>query len=86
MPRVLVIEDESRVLRSLVEGLRAAGFEVKAAARGDDGSRLAASEPFDCIILDWMLPGRDGLQVLCRPAPGRADHAGPAADGSGRHR
>ena len=64
MPRVLVIEDEARVRRSLEEGLRAAGFEVETAARGDHGSRLATSQSFDCIILDWMLPGRDGLQVL----------------------
>ena len=64
MPRVLVIEDEARVRRSLEEGLRAAGFEVETAARGDQGSRLATSQSFDCIVLDWMLPGRDGLAVL----------------------
>ena len=43
MSRVLVIEDERRVLRSLEEGLRAAGFEVEAAATGDEGARLAAA-------------------------------------------
>jgi two-component system copper resistance phosphate regulon response regulator CusR len=64
MPRVLVIEDESRILRSLEKGLQAAGFEVETAATGDEGTRLAISQPFDCIVLDWMLPGRDGLQVL----------------------
>jgi two-component system copper resistance phosphate regulon response regulator CusR len=64
MPRVLVVEDERRVLRGLEEGLQAAGFEVVTAAAGDEGSRLAVSQPFDCIVLDWMLPGRDGLQVL----------------------
>ena len=64
MPRVLVIEDESRILRSLEKGLQAAGFEVEAAATGEEGSRLATSQAFDCIVLDWMLPGRDGLQVL----------------------
>ncbi len=64
MARVLVIEDEARVLRSLHEGLHLAGFDVKSAATGDQGARLAISQPFDCIVLDWMLPGRDGLQVL----------------------
>jgi len=64
MPRVLVIEDEPRVRRSLKEGLRAAGFEVEVAAAGEDGGRLAASLLFDCVVLDWMLPGRDGLQIL----------------------
>jgi two-component system copper resistance phosphate regulon response regulator CusR len=64
MSRVLVVEDEARMRRSLADGLRAAGFEVETAATGDDGTRLATSRPFDCIVLDWMLPGRDGLQVL----------------------
>jgi DNA-binding response OmpR family regulator len=64
MPRVLVIEDEARVRRSLEDGLRVAGFEVETAATGGEGSRLATSRPFDCVILDWMLPGRDGLQIL----------------------
>jgi DNA-binding response OmpR family regulator len=64
MARVLVVEDEPRVRRSLTDGLRGAGFEVEAAATGDEGARLAASRSFDCVVLDWMLPGRDGLQVL----------------------
>ncbi len=64
MPRVLVVEDEPRVLRGLEEGLRGAGFEVEGASNGDDGARLACSRPFDCVVLDWMLPGRDGLQIL----------------------
>jgi two-component system copper resistance phosphate regulon response regulator CusR len=64
MPRVLVIEDEPRVRRSLQEGLRGAGLEVETAATGDDGARLLAARSFDCVVLDWMLPGRDGLRLL----------------------
>jgi two-component system OmpR family response regulator len=64
MPRVLVIEDEVRVLRNLEEGLRGAGFEVETAATGDEGARLATTRPFDCVVLDWMLPGRSGLQII----------------------
>jgi two-component system OmpR family response regulator len=64
MSRVLVIEDEARVRSSLEQGLRAAGFAVQTAATGNEGSRLAVAHPFDCIILDWMLPGRDGIQIL----------------------
>jgi two-component system copper resistance phosphate regulon response regulator CusR len=64
MPRVLVVEDEPRVLRSLDDGLRGAGFQVRGAATGEEGARLAAGERFDCLVLDWMLPGRDGLQIL----------------------
>jgi two-component system copper resistance phosphate regulon response regulator CusR len=64
MPRLLVIEDDPSVLRSLEEGLRGAGFEVQTAATGFEGARLATTETFDCIVLDWMLPGRDGLHIL----------------------
>src|SRR5260370_414671 len=64
MPRVLVIEDDPRLRRSLAEGLRAAGLEAQTAATGDEGARLGTAQPFDCVVLDWMLPGRDGLQVL----------------------
>lgn len=64
MPRLLVIEDDMSVLRSLEEGLRGAGFEVQTAATGLEGARLATTRQFDCIVLDWMLPGRDGLQIL----------------------
>jgi DNA-binding response OmpR family regulator len=64
MPRLLVIEDEVKVLRSLEDGLRSAGFEIEVAATGDEGARRAASPALDCIVLDWMLPGRDGLDIL----------------------
>jgi DNA-binding response OmpR family regulator len=62
--RVLVVEDERKVLRSLERGLREEGYEVCAAATGEEGLRQAAAQPFDCVVLDLLLPGRDGLQVL----------------------
>src|SRR5262249_33161505 len=62
--RVLVIEDERKVARSLQRGLQAEGYEVITATNGDDGLEQANTHPFDCVILDLMLPGRDGLQVL----------------------
>jgi heavy metal response regulator len=62
--RVLVVEDELRV-RSFVErGLREAGFAVDVAVDGEDGLRLALVNPYDVIVLDLMLPKRDGLSVL----------------------
>jgi two-component system, OmpR family, copper resistance phosphate regulon response regulator CusR len=64
MSRVLVIEDERKMLRSLERGLRAEGYDVTTAATGEDGYRLATEGRFDCVVLDLMLPGRDGLQVL----------------------
>ena len=62
--RVLVVEDERKVLRSLERGLRDEGYDVCAAATGEEGLRQAAAQPFDCVVLDLLLPGRDGLQVL----------------------
>lgn len=62
--RLLVIEDEPKVGHALQEGLRAEGYEVALAGTGEEGFFLASSRPFDVIVLDVMLPGRDGLQVL----------------------
>jgi DNA-binding response OmpR family regulator len=61
---VLVIEDERKVLRSLERGLRDEGYEVVGASNGEIGYQQAINQPFDCIILDLLLPGKDGLQVL----------------------
>jgi two-component system copper resistance phosphate regulon response regulator CusR len=64
MSRVLIIEDQPKLLRSLQQGLQEAGFDVLTAETGDSGFDLAQSAGVDVIILDWMLPGRDGLQLL----------------------
>jgi two-component system copper resistance phosphate regulon response regulator CusR len=64
MPRILVVEDERKARQGLEQALRAAGYAVAATATGDDGLRLILADPFDCLILDWMLPGRDGMEVL----------------------
>jgi DNA-binding response OmpR family regulator len=61
---VLIIEDERKVLRGLERGLQAESYEVVTAATGEEGLELANAQPFDCLIVDLMLPGRDGLQVL----------------------
>src|SRR5262249_31009370 len=64
MPRVLVVEDERKVLRSLQRGLEREGYDVATAADGDAGYELALTQPSDCVVLDLLLPGRDGLHVL----------------------
>jgi len=64
MPRLLIIEDERKVLRSLERGLQAEGYEVATAATGEAGYEQAQTQPVDCLVLDLMLPGRDGMQVL----------------------
>jgi DNA-binding response OmpR family regulator len=61
---VLVIEDESKVRRGLERGLQAEGYQVVTAATGEAGYQLAVTRPFDCLVLDLMLPGRGGLDVL----------------------
>jgi two-component system copper resistance phosphate regulon response regulator CusR len=64
MARLLVVEDERKLLRSLQRGLEGEGYEVAAATNGETANALLAREAFDAVILDWMLPGCDGLQVL----------------------
>lgn len=61
---VLVIEDEVKVAEALREGLEAEHYEVTVAHTGEDGFYEASAQTFDLIILDLMLPGRDGLDVL----------------------
>lgn len=63
--RVLVIEDEDRIRQFLQRGLAYEGYRVDAAADGPAGLALARENPPDLVILDWMLPGMDGLEV-CR--------------------
>jgi len=62
--RILVVEDEKKVARALREGLEGEQYEVEVAATGEDGFFLVNHETFDLIILDLMLPKRDGLEVL----------------------
>ncbi|HMF14755.1 MAG TPA: response regulator transcription factor [Gemmataceae bacterium] len=64
MARILLVEDERKVLRSLERGLQAQGYEVVGATNSDTGFELASTQEFDCLILDRMLPGRDGVDVL----------------------
>ncbi len=62
--RILIVEDEAKTAAYLKRGLGENGFIADVAADGTDGLHLALSQPFDLIILDAMLPGRDGWSVL----------------------
>ncbi len=62
--RILIVEDESAIADFIRRGLEAEGYEVLLAADGVEGERLALEGTSDLVILDLMLPGRDGLQVL----------------------
>jgi two-component system, OmpR family, response regulator len=63
---ILVIEDEPGIVDFLERGLSAQGFEVISALDGDDGLRRALAEDVDLVVLDMLLPGRGGLEVLER--------------------
>ncbi len=64
MPRLLVVEDQKKLLNSLRAGLEEEGYEVAVAATGEQGYYAATTETVDAVVLDLMLPGRDGLRVL----------------------
>jgi DNA-binding response OmpR family regulator len=62
--QILVIEDEARILAFVSRALRAEGFTVSAADDGEEGLALALAHPYDLVVLDLLLPGIDGLEVL----------------------
>lgn len=64
--RILLIEDEPAVVRTLERGLRAHGHTIMSAENGEDGVKMVASEPPDLVLLDIALPGLDGHQTLAR--------------------
>jgi DNA-binding response OmpR family regulator len=64
MARILVVEDQVKLLRTLEQGLREEGHEVLTADNAETGYYLAATKSVDAVILDWMLPGRSGVDVL----------------------
>src|SRR5436309_15207046 len=61
---ILVVEDEAKVARALKEGLEREAYEVTVARTGEEGYYLLGARPFDLVVLDLGLPGRDGLEIL----------------------
>ena len=62
--KVLLVEDEKKIASFVRKGLEAQGFSVTVSDNGDKASELALAGSFDVILLDIMLPGRDGLSIL----------------------
>ncbi|WP_448131577.1 heavy metal response regulator transcription factor [Stutzerimonas chloritidismutans] len=62
--RILVVEDEAKTADYLKRGLEESGYRVEVALNGVDGKHLIEEEPFDLVILDVMLPGLDGWQLV----------------------
>jgi DNA-binding response OmpR family regulator len=61
---ILIVEDEEKIAKALREGLEAEHYQVSIAATGEEGFFLASEGSFDLILLDLMLPRRDGIDVL----------------------
>ena len=62
--KVLLVEDDPKLAALTLKGLRARGFVVDHAPNGDEGFILATTRSYDALVLDIMLPGRDGLSIL----------------------
>ena len=84
--RVLLVEDEVKMARALRRGLEHEGHAVDAADDGDEALRRALENEYDAIVLDVMLPGRDGFSVCRELAVERPVGAGPDADRARRGR
>ena len=82
--RILIIEDDQAILKLIQRGLAYEGYTVDTASDGRSGLNLARDHTPDLVILDWMLPGMDGLEVCHRLEDGW-QNAGPDADRQGFH-
>ena len=63
-PHILVVEDDLSVVHGLVQGLHREGFRSSLAMSGEEALERILHEPFDLVLLDLMLPGRTGLEIL----------------------
>lgn len=62
--RILLVEDDLKIAKALEAGLAAEGYSVSVSTSGEDGFFAANTESFDLVLLDLMLPGRSGLEIL----------------------
>lgn len=62
--KIMVIEDDVKTVQAIRRGLTTEGYETVTARNGDEGWTLLNSNSFDLVVLDWMLPGRDGIEIL----------------------
>lgn len=64
MSRILIIEDDASMALGLEYNLRTEGYETQVCIDGESGLKVLETQKFDLVLLDWMLPGLDGIEVL----------------------
>lgn len=64
MAKILIIEDDAKTANAIRTGLRGEGYEAAVARTGESGVLQLHSSSFDLVLLDWMLPGRDGIAIV----------------------
>ncbi len=74
-PTILLVEDEPGIVDFVRRGLQAEGVAVDAELDGTEGERRALNDSFDLIVLDLMLPGRGGLEILASLRQAKASQA-----------
>jgi DNA-binding response OmpR family regulator len=62
--KILIVEDEIKTARAIHSGLQAEGYVATVARTGPEGLECLRSDSFDVVLLDWMLPGCDGIEIL----------------------
>ncbi len=62
--KTLIIEDDENILSFLTRGFQEDGYIIDSATNGEDGEYLALTNKYDMIILDWMLPSKNGIEIL----------------------
>jgi two-component system copper resistance phosphate regulon response regulator CusR len=62
--KILIVEDDAKTAQAIRRGLTAEGYEAAVARTGGEGFLRVNAEAFDLVVLDWMLPGRDGIEIL----------------------
>ena len=62
--KILVIEDDLKTANAIRSGLRGEGYDPAVAKNGDEGLSVLTAHTYDVVVLDWMLPGRDGIEIL----------------------
>jgi DNA-binding response OmpR family regulator len=62
--RILIIEDEAKTAQAIRRGLRGEGYDALVARTGEEGLSRLEAEAFDLVVLDWRLPGCDGISIL----------------------